>query len=128
MLAHMERSRLVRTTLRTLHLIAFGAFYGGHVFDVDAERLEPALVAVIASGTAFFLFEVWRAPAFLTQIRGLAVYIKIALLVSISWFWEERVAILTVSAAIGAAISHAPSNWRYYDILEGRVIETNSKG
>jgi len=52
-------TRVLRTTLRTLHVLAFGAYYGGHVFQVPTERLFPALVAVVVTGGFFAAFEAW---------------------------------------------------------------------
>ncbi len=119
----MSRSRLLRTTLRTLHLVAFGAYYGGHVFGVDAARLLPALVAVVGTGIAFLLFEAWRAPVFLVQVRGFATYAKLALVVSTHWFWDYRVAILTLVAVIGSLVSHVPASIRYYNLIGGEVVD-----
>ena len=44
--------RALRTSLRTLHLMAFGALYGGHVYSLPAEQLLSALFATVASGGA----------------------------------------------------------------------------
>ncbi len=120
----MSRSRWLRTSLRTLHLIAFGAFYGGHVFNVDDRALFPALIAVVGTGIAFLLFEVWRAPVFLIQVRGLATYAKLALLFASYWFLDYQVAILTVVAIIGSLVSHVPASIRYYVLFGGEVIDS----
>jgi hypothetical protein len=121
-------SRPLRTTLRTLHLLAFGALYGGHVFGVDAERLRPALVAVVASGLAFMLFEIWRSPIWLVQLRGAATYLKLGLLLLVEPFWDQRVAILSLVVVIGAVVSHMPGRYRYYSLLHGRVMRSGEKG
>ena len=121
-------SRPLRTSLRTLHLLAFGALYGGHVFAVDAERLEPALVAVVATGLAFMLFEVWRSPIWLVQLRGVATYLKLALLLLVGPFWDQRVAILSLVVVIGAVVSHMPGRYRYYSLLHRRVMRSGEKG
>ena len=42
--------RALRTTLRTAHLVSFGALYGGHLYGVPAERLWPALLATVTTG------------------------------------------------------------------------------
>jgi hypothetical protein len=119
----MRGSRLIRTSLRTLHLLAFGVYYGGAVFGVADARLEPAFVAVLASGMVFMLFEVVRSPIWLVQARGLATYVKFALLIASEIFREARVPILTCTAVIGAVISHMPSRYRYYSFVHGRPIE-----
>ena len=120
----MSHSRWLRTSLRTLHLIAFGAFYGGHVFHVDDQALIPALVAVVGTGIAFLLFEVWRAPVFLVQVRGLVTYSKVALLFASYGFPDHQVAILTVIAIMGSLVSHAPASSRYYALFRGEVIDS----
>ena len=117
----MSRSRLLRTSLRTVHLIAFGAFYGGHVFNLDSEMLFPALIGVVGSGAAFLIFEVWCAPIFLIQVRGLANLAKVALLLSTHWFWDYRIAILTAIVIISSLVSHMPSGIRYYTPFGGEV-------
>ena len=122
------KARTLRTTLRALHVLAFGAYYGGHVFSVPAERLLPALVAVVATGALFMLFEIWRAPVWLHQLRGVCTYIKVALLVSVAVFWEQRIWILTLIVVLGVVVSHAPGRLRYYSVLHRRVIATHGKG
>ncbi len=124
----MRGSRAVRTTLRTLHLIAIAALYGGHVFDVAPQRLVPALIATIATGVAFMAFEITRAPIWLVQLRGVGTYAKIALLASVPVLWEDRVPILTIMIVIGTTISHMPGRYRYYSFLHRRVVEGGDRG
>ena len=121
-------TRTLRTTLRTLHVLAFGAYYGGHVFQVSSERLFPALVAVVVTGGLFALFEAWSHPVWLHQLRGVCTYVKIALLASISVFWEQRIWILTFIVVLGVVAAHAPSRFRYYSLLHRRVIDSHGKG
>jgi len=120
--------RVVRTGLRTAHLIAFGIYYGGHVFDVAPDRLLPALVAVVGTGSLFMAFEVWSAPVWLVQVRGVATYAKIALVLAAGLWWEHRVALLTVVVTIGAVTSHMPGRYRYYSLRDRRVVESHAKG
>ena len=124
----MRASRPIRTGLRTAHVLASGALYGGHVFGVDAERLFPALVAVVATGTAFLLFEVFQSPIWLVQVRGAAIYCKLGLLLAVDSFWDHRVLILTAIVAIGTVVSHMPSRYRYYSFLHRREMPGDGKG
>jgi hypothetical protein len=121
-------TRTLRTTLRTLHVLAFGAYYGGHVFQVSTERLFPALVAVVVTGGLFALFEIWSNPVWLHQLRGVCTYIKIVLLASAALFWEQRIWILTLIVVLGVVAAHAPSRFRYYSLLHRRVINSHGKG
>lgn len=122
--------RPLRTALRTLHLISFGALYGGHLYGAETAELTPALAATVATGGAFVLLEVYRAPIWLVQVRGVATFGKLALV-----FWMLATAdrrlelvLLTLSAAIGAVSSHMPGRWRYHSLLHGRVVGPQEKG
>jgi hypothetical protein len=120
--------RWLRTSLRTLHLVAVGALYGGHVYAVEAERLVPALVGVVASGGVLVVFEVWQSRVWLVQLRGAATFLKLALLVGVSVAWDLRIALLTLTLVIGSVSSHMPGRWRYYSLLHGRVVGPTEKG
>lgn len=109
-------------------MLTIAAYYGGHFFSVPNDRLMPALLAVLASGILFMLFEISRAPAWVHQLRGVGTYFKLALLASTAVFWEQRVVILSLIIAIGVVISHAPSRFRYYSVVERRVMESQGKG
>jgi hypothetical protein len=50
-------ARWLRTSLRTLHLIAAGALYGGTLYAVDVNRLQPALLSVLLTGGLLVLFD-----------------------------------------------------------------------
>ncbi|MAG33355.1 MAG: hypothetical protein CL908_20965 [Deltaproteobacteria bacterium] len=122
------KSRTLRTTLRTVHVVAFSAYYGGHVFSVPAERMAPALLAVVLTGVLFMLFEISRAPAWVHQLRGVCTYIKLVLLASSLVFTEQRILLLTLIVTLGVVVSHAPSQFRYYSVVHRRVVETHGKG
>ena len=120
--------RVLRTTLRTAHLLAVGAYYGGHVFSVPPERLAPAVVAVVATGVLFVIFEIWSAPVWLVQVQGVATYVKLALIGSVSLFWDQRIWILSLVMVIGVVVSHAPGRLRYYSVKDRRVVYTDGNG
>lgn len=124
----MPSARPIRTSLRAAHVLAFGALFGGHVFAVEAERLVPALLAVIVTGTLFMAFEIWRAPIWLVQVRGVATYGKLVLLLCIPAFWPQRVWILAAIVVIGTVVSHMPSKYRYWSLLHRREVHGGAKG
>jgi hypothetical protein len=120
--------RALRTGLRTLHLIAIAALYGGHVYGASPADLVPALGATVATGGLFMLLEIYRAPIWLLQVRGVATLIKLGLIVCIALAWDLRIPILTAAIAIGAVSSHMPGRWRYYSLLHGRVVGPRDQG
>jgi hypothetical protein len=121
-------ARLLRTTLRTAHLIAAGALYGGHVYGVEAERLVPALAGVLATGGLFLAIEVYQASIWLVQLRGVATLVKLALVAAVAAFWDLRVVLLTLAVVIGGVSSHMPGRWRYHSVLHGRVVGPQESG
>jgi hypothetical protein len=120
--------RFWRTVLRTAHLIAFGALYGGHVYGFPAERLAPALAATVGTGAALMALEVVRAPVWLVQVRGVATVIKIALVAVAQASPQLALPVLTLAIVIGGVASHMPGRWRYHSLLHGRVVGPREKG
>lgn len=120
--------RLWRTLLRTGHLVAFGALYGGHVYGVPAERLGAALAATLGTGGALMALEVYRSWIWLVQVRGVASLAKIALVALAQASGELSVPLFTLVIAIGAVSSHMPGRWRYHSLVHGRVVGPREKG
>jgi hypothetical protein len=121
-------ARWLRTGLRTLHLIAVGALYGGHLYAVDTTRLHSALFSVLLTGGLLVCFEVWQARIWLVQVRGVATFFKLGLLAGISLALDLTVALLTLALVIGSISSHMPSRWRYHSVLHGCVAGPTEKG
>ena len=124
-LPHM---RVLRTGIRTAHIIAFSSLYGGHMYDLSAERLLPALIATLATGGGFMALEVYSAPVWLVQLRGVATLVKLGLVASVAVFWDWSVFLLTIVTAIGVVTSHMPGRYRYYSLLHGRDVGHGGKG
>jgi hypothetical protein len=120
--------RAIRTTLRTAHLAAFAALYGGHWHGVAPERLVPALLATLATGGALAALESYRAPVWPFQLRGVATFVKIALVAAVALAWDARLWLLTATLVIGGVSSHMPGRFRYYSLAHGRVIGGGERG
>ena len=124
----LPAGRILRTTLRTVHVLAFATLYGGHVYNLPPERLLPALLATVATGVAFLAFEIYSALVYLVELRGLATLVKLALVAAVAVFWEARVALLSIAIVIGVVASHMPGRYRYFSLLHGRTVETEGQG
>jgi hypothetical protein len=120
--------RALRTGLRTAHLLAFAALYGGHVYGVAAGDLDGAWVATLATGAALMGVDLVREPVFLVQLRGTATLVKIALLVAVQAAPSAALPLLTVAAVIGAVASHMPGRYRYWSLAHGRIVGSRDKG
>lgn len=120
--------RPLRTTLRTAHLIAFGALYGGHVYGVAPDHLRPALLATVASGGLLMALEIYRLPLWVVQLRGVATLTKIALVAAVAVWWDLRIVFLTAAIIIGSVAAHMPGRYRYYSLVHRRVIGEQEVG
>jgi hypothetical protein len=120
--------RVIRTTLRTAHLLAFGSLYGGHVYSIPAQRLWPALLATVASGAALMGLEIYRTPVWLGQVRGVATLVKLGLVVAVAVYWDSRLWLLTAAAIIGGVVSHMPGRYRYYSLVYNQPIGEQERG
>ena len=109
--------RILRTTLRTVHLASMGILLGGHFYGQPADRLYPALYWTAGSGSVFVILELYCNFHWLFQIRGLMALAKIGLVTLVPLFWDQRVWILLVVLVLGSVGSHAPTGLRYYSVL-----------
>ena len=119
--------RALRMTVRTAHLAAMGILLGGHVFDLPAEKLFPAMLWTVVTGAAYALIELYCSFNWLFQIRGLMTLAKIGLVLLVPVFWDQRVWILLVILAIGSVGTHMQANVRYYSILT-KAVGAHKKG
>ena len=108
---------------RTAHIAATGVLVGGHAFDVAASRLYPALWAAIATGAILIVLEAFSLRLrWATQGRGVMVLAKLALLLVIPLAWRARLPILFVVIVLASVGSHMPARYRYYSLVDRRVL------
>lgn len=120
--------RAIRIAFRTAHLAAFAILYGGHWHDVPAARLAPALLATLATGGALVALEIYRAPVWPLQVRGVATMLKVVLVATVGLAWSARLWLLTAAMVIGGVSSHMPGRFRYYSLVHGRVVGGVERG
>jgi hypothetical protein len=119
----LTHARFWNIAVRTIHIAATGALFGGHCFGVDADQLRPWLYSVIASGAALAFLEAYPTFRWWHEVRAAMVLGKLLLLCSVPWFWAYRVPILVAVIALGSVGSHMPRRFRYYSLLERRGRE-----
>jgi hypothetical protein len=121
--ARIPYARAWNIGFRTAHIAAMGVLLGGHVFDVSKTRLLPWLQATILTGLVLAVLEAFPRVRWFYQGRGVLVFLKLALMCLIPWFWEYRVAILMLIVVIASVGSHMPARFRYYSVLHRRVLD-----
>ncbi len=109
--------------LRTAHIATMGVLLGGHAYDIDPQRLHPALWACLATGLALTVSESGFHTLWFHQIRGLMTMVKLLLVALVPIFWDHRLAILMVVVVIACVGSHMSARFRYYSVLKGEVIK-----
>jgi hypothetical protein len=108
---------------RTVHLAATGMLLGGHFFGAPADALLPWLWGAIASGAVIFGLELYTSCDWLTQIGGLVVVVKVAVLCVIPFAWSARVPLLLAVVALAGVGSHMPGKYRHYSLLYRRSVK-----
>jgi hypothetical protein len=119
----LPHARAWNIGLRTAHIAATSVLVGGHAFDVPAHRLHGALVFAIVTGALLILLEGFSVRLrWLVQGRGLTVLAKLALLLAIPFAWASRLPILMVVIVLASVGSHMPARYRYYSVVDRRVL------
>ena len=114
-------ARAWNMAFRTIHIGVTGILFGGHVFDVAAERLLIWLYLSIATGIGLIVIEAYPSCRWFYQGRGVAVLFKLVLLGIVPLLWDYRVAILSAVLVLASVGSHMPGRFRYYSLLHREV-------
>ena len=115
-------ARPINIALRTAHIGVTGIFFGGHAFDIEAERLLIWLFLSIVTGGLLAAVEAYPSCRWFYQGRGVCVYCKLILLCLIPWMWSSRVVILCTVIVIASVGSHMPGRFRYYSFVHHEVL------
>jgi hypothetical protein len=118
----LGQQRFWNVLLRTLHLMAFGLVLGGYAYDVEPERVTPALIATIVTGALLVMLEIHGDPRWPFLGKGLFVLAKLALLLLVPLFPGGRVPLLVAVVVLAAVGAHMPRRLRHYSVLGRRVV------
>lgn len=126
----MDVKRWTKISLRTLHLLGALGVGGGVIFGVDKALWLDYWWLALASGVLIMLMDMVANPAWIVQVRGLVIVLKLALLVFLGLNPEWDKLLLLAIVIMSAVISHAPGKLRYYSVYHRKTIESNkdSKG
>ena len=110
-------------------LVLSGVYLGAFVFHVEPADRWPWFLATLLSGLLIVCLDLYESGAFLLQLRGLVVAVKIILLALVPTFGAAGVWVLAVVAFASVISSHAPSSFRYYLVWgRGRIKGAETKG
>ncbi|MBP7587470.1 MAG: hypothetical protein KBA72_05925 [Thermoanaerobaculia bacterium] len=100
--------------LRCAHLVGVAGIGGGFLFALPDAQWLPLRYLTLASGGLLALLYVWSDPAWLIQLKGQAVLLKLALLAFAHFHPASRAGIFIVVIVLSGVFAHAPSRVRGY--------------
>ena len=100
---------------RSLHLIGITGVGSAFLFNVASVQWQPYMRLTVISGSAMAVLETWHNGIWLTELRGLATLLKLAML-ALTFVVGLQPAILFAVILISAVMSHAPAKVRYYSL------------
>lgn len=122
--------RWSKISLRTLHLLSVAGVGGGILFGLEKELWDSYWWLAIVSGGLMMLMDMVANPVWILQVRGVAIILKLLLLLLMLDYPEWGSFILILIIVMSAVISHAPGKLRYYSLYHRCVItsENDAKG
>lgn len=121
--------RWIKMMVRSGHVVLSGVYLGALVFQVEAAARTPWFLATMLSGLLMICLDLYESGAFLLQLRGLVVGVKLLLLALIPTFGAAGVWVLAAIAFVSVISSHASARFRYFLIWgRGRIKGAETKG
>ena len=114
--------RCTKISLRTLHLLAVAGVGGGILFGLEQDLWRSYWLLALVSGGLMMLVDIIANPLWLVQVRGLVIFLKLALLMMLGRYPQFDGYLLGAIIVISTIISHAPGKLRYYSIYHGKQI------
>lgn len=117
--------RWTKITLRSLHLLAVAGVGGGVLLGIDKALWLGYWYLALVSGALLMSMDVILNRLWLVQVRGLAILLKLLLLLFLGAdpAWNRVLLVLVI--VISSVISHAPGAVRYYSVYHRRVINSD---
>lgn len=110
--------RWVNISLRCLHLVGVAGVAGGFLFALSSESWLAYWHLTLASGVALMLIYIWSSAVWLFELKGMAIALKIMLLVLALVFPAMRAEAFIAIIVISGLIAHAPARVRSRRWLE----------
>jgi len=118
--------RFLKIVLRAIHVLFAGVLVGAYAFSVESRGTW--LAGTIASGVLLLLLDLHESGAFLLQVRGLVVVLKIGLVAALPWLDPWQPWALGFLVVLSVLSSHAPARIRYRVVVGSRVRGAETRG
>lgn len=108
----LKGGRWLNIALRSLHLVGVAGIGGGFLLGVEMDRWQPYWTLALGSGIALTLLYLWSSAAWLFQLRGGVIVLKVALLGLAMSLPEWRSQLFVLVILLSGLIAHAPGEVR----------------
>ena len=116
--------RLSKVFVRSIHLVGIAGAFGSAMMGTS----ESAYITLaLLSGVALTLMEAYGGWIWFVQLRGVAVYLKLLLLLFMHLHPEASIPVLIAVIVLSGFFSHAPSWIRYFSLRHGKVVLSNDE-
>jgi len=116
--------RLSKVFVRSIHLVGIAGAFGNAMMGTS----ESAYITLaLLSGVALTLMEAYGGWIWFVQLRGVAVYLKLLLLLFMHLHPEASIPVLIAVIVLSGFFSHAPSWIRYFSLRHGKVVLSNNE-
>lgn len=106
--------RWVNIALRSLHLVGVAGIGSGFLFDQAPATWDTYWHLTLISGIALSILYLWNTAAWLFELKGLGIVIKVVLL-GIAWGIPAlRTELFILVIILSAVIAHATARVRGY--------------
>jgi hypothetical protein len=121
--------RELKILFRAVHVLCAALLLGAVVHDAPAGEQQRALWLVVGSGLSILALDLYETAAFLLQVRGLVLLVKLLGVAALPWLEGGRVLLLAALILVSVVSSHAPSKLRYFVLIgHGRIRGSETPG
>lgn len=123
---YFRGERWLNIGLRSAHLIGVAGISGGFLFALEEMHWMPFWYLTLATGVILSLLYIWSSAAWLFQLKGLAIVVKVLLLGVAMTLPAWRAELFMLIILISGLIAHAPGWVRgYRPEMRNKKIEHN---
>ena len=116
--------RLSKVFVRSIHLVGIAGAFGNAMMGTS---VSAYITLALLSGVALTLMEAYGGWIWFVQLRGVAVYLKLLLLLFMHLHPEASIPVLIAVIVLSGFFSHAPSWIRYFSLRHGKVVLSNNE-
>ena len=113
--------RLLKVIVRSIHLVGIAGVFGNAMTGTSESTY---ITLAIISGIVLVIMEAYSGWIWFVQLRGVALYLKLLLLLLMHFYPQHSISCLIAAIVISGFMSHAPNWIRYYSLQHWKVVHS----